>query len=197
LKAALHEHATIAIIGPQGKTSCASDKSCSLSKDLRVPNRGRHMCGLIDDLFSLAALIVYPSGLYIDTMRLVGEVLAQQNQGGGRSFQTCASKLPVCEDDPALVKQMWINLASNAIRYSRERTPPVVDVGCGQKNGSLVYPLRDNGVGFNMKHAQKLAGNFQRSHRRGCRVRAHAGPGCGATSYFTLKETKNYDRQRN
>lgn len=116
--------------------------------------------------------------------------------------------LPEAYADPALLRVVFVNLLSNALKYSRPRNPAVVRVGVLQKGGDAdpVYFVRDNGVGFDMNDAAKLFGVFQRFHhahefegtgvglatvrriieRHGGRIWAEAKVGEGATFYFTL-----------
>lgn len=108
--------------------------------------------------------------------------------------------------DPAMLKQVWINLVSNAVKYSSKKENPVIEIGMIQENGEDVYFIRDNGAGFDMIHADKLFGVFHRLHRpsefegtgvglalvhrvitkHGGRIWADAKPNEGATFYFTL-----------
>ena len=116
-------------------------------------------------------------------------------------------ELPLAECDPALVKQVFANLLSNAVKFTRPREQALIQVGHTRIDGQPVVFVRDNGVGFNMKHAARLFGVFERLHGReefegtgvglatvqriirkhGGSVWAEAQPGQGATFYFTLK----------
>jgi PAS domain S-box-containing protein len=73
-------------------------------------------------------------------------------------------ELPPCKADPVLMKQVLTNLLSNAIKFSRMRDQPVVEIGATEKDGRKVFFVRDNGVGFDMRYADKIFGVFQRLH---------------------------------
>ena len=73
--------------------------------------------------------------------------------------------LPFVECDPTLLKQVFQNLISNSLKYSRPRPLTVIEVGQTQNDGDSAIFVRDNGVGFSMKYADKLFGVFQRLHR--------------------------------
>lgn len=175
----------------------------------RVREGGVQMGQLIDDLLAFARLGRKPLNRHaVDMSKLVNEVwegLASQREG--RQVEFKLGVLPVAEGDAALLKQVWINLLSNALKYSRGRSPAIVEVFTREEAGVAVYIVRDNGAGFDMKYAAKLFGVFQRLHRadefegtgvglaivqriverHGGRVWAEAVEGRGATFHFTLR----------
>jgi light-regulated signal transduction histidine kinase (bacteriophytochrome) len=105
-----------------------------------------------------------------------------------------------------LIRQVWANLISNAVKFTRNRAGARIEIGCRESGGEKVYHVADNGVGFDMKYANKLFGVFQRLHRaedyegtgiglatvqrivkrHGGRIWADAAVGRGATFYFTV-----------
>jgi light-regulated signal transduction histidine kinase (bacteriophytochrome) len=117
-------------------------------------------------------------------------------------------KLPASICDPTLIKQVWINLLSNALKYSRKREKSEIEIGCSKINGTDTFFVRDNGTGFDMRYVEKLFGTFQRLHsaddfegtgiglaivqriilRHGGRVWADAAVDHGATFSFTLEK---------
>ncbi len=120
--------------------------------------------------------------------------------------------MPTCQGDLALLKQVWINLLANALKFTRQRQIARIEVS-NKQDDEVVLFVKDNGVGFDMQYAHKLFGVFQRLHRaeeydgtgvslaivrriiqrHGGRVWAKAEVNQGATFYFTL-ESKTYDR---
>jgi light-regulated signal transduction histidine kinase (bacteriophytochrome) len=108
--------------------------------------------------------------------------------------------------DPGLIRQVWTNLISNAIKFSSQKPQQFIEIGSTQAGGVSCYYVRDNGSGFDMTYSDKLFGVFQRLHsvkdfegsgvglaivqriilRLGGRVWAEGKVGEGATFYFTL-----------
>jgi PAS domain S-box-containing protein len=126
-------------------------------------NMGR----LIDDLLSLSRI-----GRREATPKLTGlgslvkEVMNElEPETIGRRIEWKAGELPFVECDPSLMKLVFQNLLSNALKFTRPRAVAVIEVGQTVVNGQPAIFVRDNGVGFSMKHVDKLFGVFQRLHR--------------------------------
>ncbi len=181
---------------------------------LRTISTGsRHMSQLVDDLLNLAR--VGRRELQRDCVGLdqvVQEVLqGLKTDATGREIEWRIHPLPTIECDPGLIKQVFTNLLANALKYTRPRPRAVIEIGALDSNGDATIFVRDNGVGFNMKYADKLFGVFQRLHRAeefegtgvglatverivrkhgGC-VWAEGAVDKGAAFYFTIPKTKN------
>ena len=181
------------------------------AKYLQLIREGAQKMGqLIDDLLEFSRLGRQSiSRRQIDVNQLVGEVIESLAElRRDRAVKINAAKLPPCSGDLALTRQVWQNLISNALKYSRGRTPAVIEIGSTIENNATIYFVRDNGTGFNMKYYEKLFGVFQRLHRsedfegtgvglaivhrvldrHGGKIWAEAVPDKGATFYFTLEE---------
>jgi light-regulated signal transduction histidine kinase (bacteriophytochrome) len=120
-------------------------------------------------------------------------------------------KLPSAVCDPALMHQVWVNLISNAIKFTSKKERAAIEVGTKRSENELVYCIRDNGAGFDIHYVDKLFGVFQRLHsedefegtgvglaivqrivqRHGGRVWAEGEVGKGATFYFALPRKEN------
>ena len=178
----------------------------------RIQDGGQHMGELIDGLLAYTHLGRQPVDRQeVDMARLVREVCENlQPAANLRQLQLQVGRLPPCYGDPVLLKQAWLHLVSNAAKFTRDRQPALVEIGCEQTEGSAVYFVRDNGVGFDMRYANKLFLVFERLHgldefpgiglglamvrrivqRHGGRAWANAQPDRGATFYFTLDGEK-------
>ena len=163
---------------------------------------------LVDELLKLARLGRQPLAVEITGLRSLVEdvvtLLAPETQG--RQVTWKIDKLPFVECDPILIRQVFQNLISNALKYSRPRSPAVIEIGQTEKEEGKAFFVKDNGVGFDMKYMDKLFGVFQRLHlaeefegtgiglatveriikKHGGRVWAEAELDRGATFYFTL-----------
>jgi light-regulated signal transduction histidine kinase (bacteriophytochrome) len=132
---------------------------------------------------------------------------AVESESNGRKIIWKKRSLPEVNADRAMLRQAFTNLLSNAIKYTRPRDPAEIEIGCQNGNpDELVIFVRDNGVGFDMSHADKLFGVFQRLHlddefegtgiglanvrrivtRHGGRTWAEGKVNGGATFYFSL-----------
>jgi PAS domain S-box-containing protein len=172
----------------------------------------QQMGALIDDLLAFARLNRQEMNKRpIDTGRLVRSTLDELGfPWPKRSVDVRIADLPASSGDPVLLKQVWMNLLSNALKYTGKREKAALEIGCVKTNGADTFFVRDNGTGFDMRYANKLFGVFQRLHRvedyegtgvglaivqriihrHGGRVWADAAIDHGATFYFTLeKET--------
>jgi light-regulated signal transduction histidine kinase (bacteriophytochrome) len=174
-----------------------------------IRTSAQRMGSLIDDLLSFSRLSrAAMSRRMIDTRTLVQGVLDEMSSlQEGRRMELRLDDLPPCEGDPALLRQVWVNLLSNAFKYTQKRDRTVIEIGCKNEGAEQIYFVRDNGTGFDMRYAHKLFGVFQRLHRaedydgtgvglaivqrvihrHGGRVWAEAAPDQGATFYFTLQ----------
>jgi signal transduction histidine kinase/DNA-binding NarL/FixJ family response regulator len=134
-----------------------------------IAKAARQMSEMIEALLGLSQ--VSRAGLkrqQVDMAKLVGEVLRElPAPPSGPSVRWKIDELPVVRGDPTLLRQVWTNLISNALKYSSKRTDPVVEIGAQMgADGKPVFFVRDNGVGFDMKYANKLFKVFQRLHRK-------------------------------
>jgi light-regulated signal transduction histidine kinase (bacteriophytochrome) len=122
---------------------------------------------LIDDLLAFAQLGRQPIvRSRVDMASLVDEVVAAQTELAGRAPSTViVEPLPDVDGDRALLRQVWTNLVSNALKYSSKKERPTVRIWATVEPNRIVYNVSDDGVGFEMAYASKLFGVFQRLHR--------------------------------
>jgi signal transduction histidine kinase len=172
-----------------------------------VAGAGR-MAELIEGLLSLAQI----DGTPLDCRPVQVEELARhamdelEPQIGERKVEIVYRDLPVISGDPVLLERLLVNLLANAIKFTATRKRARVEVGALEKDGEVVIYVRDNGVGFDMKHAPGLFRLFERLNgadqpegagigltlserivrRHGGRIWAEAAEGKGATFFFTL-----------
>lgn len=174
----------------------------------RVREGTRHMGQLVDDLLNLARLGRKELNLQVTGLSSIVEGVAGvlKRETADRAVEWKIQSLPFVECDPALMEVVFMNLLSNAVKYTRPRERAVIEVGSVEENGHRVIFVRDNGVGFSMKYADKLFGVFQRLHRaedfegtgvglatvqrilykHGGRIWAEAELDKGACFYFTI-----------
>jgi two-component system, sensor histidine kinase and response regulator len=169
-----------------------------------------HMDRLITDLLRLSQLNRQP--LHKAPARF--SELAQKvidgmtHERAGRDIEFVIADFPTWQVDVGLIQQVFVNLISNAIKFTRERDKARIEIGYRMDGTSLVVFVKDNGVGFNMKYMNKLFGVFQRLHsadqfegtgvglsivrriveRHGGKVWVDGGQDQGATFYFSLPD---------
>jgi len=184
----------------------------------RIIEGATHMGALVDDLLNLARIgqqSLRPVQVSLDA--LVGEVVDElRAEQGERDIAWSIDPLGAVVCDPGLMTIAFTNLLSNAVKYTRPRDRAEVEVGKRQRNGVETIMIRDNGVGFDMKYADKLFGVFQRLHRaeefegqgvglatvqrimrkHGGDVWAEARPGEGAAFYLSLPPSPSYQDGR-
>ena len=173
-----------------------------------VRDSGQRMSKLIEDLLAFSRSARQQiQATQVDMGRLAeqawAEICAAERDGAARFT---VHPMPAAQGDAALLMQVWINLIANARKYSGKRQGPVIDVSGELRDGETVYWVRDNGVGFDMRHYQKLFSVFQRLHstsefggsgvglaivqrivtRHGGRVWAEGRVDGGATFFFSL-----------
>jgi PAS domain S-box-containing protein len=171
----------------------------------------RRMQRLIDDLLAFSRLGRRPlARRRVDPAAVAREALESlAAESAGRDVDVQIAALPECRADRGLLRQVYANLIGNALKFTQPGKPAVVEVGARRDGGRVVYFVRDQGVGFDMRQADKLFGVFQRLHRRGeyegtgvglaivrriverhgGRVWAESAIGRGATFYWTIGES--------
>jgi two-component system sensor histidine kinase/response regulator len=177
-----------------------------------IQNNAKKMGNLIDDLLSFARmgrkeLIRLP----VDMNKLVEPIIADVIKATGSKATIHVQPLLPVYGDPVLLSQVYINLVSNAVKYSAKKDNPEVEIGSFEKDNDHVYYVKDNGAGFDMTYAHKLFGVFQRLHtveefegtgvglaivqrivvKHGGRVWAEGKVDEGATFYFSLPKPAN------
>ena len=174
----------------------------------RVREGARRMGRMVDELLDLSRTSRRePSKQLTGLGSLVLDVIEElKPELRNREIEWRIGELPFADCDPTLTRQIFANLVSNAVKFTRMRKLAVIEIGQTRVDGEMVLFVRDNGVGFSMKYADKLFGVFQRLHRvedfegtgvglatvrrivqkHGGRIWAEAELDKGATFYFTL-----------
>lgn len=176
---------------------------------LNIMRENTHkMAKLIDDLLTFSRMSkqsvmkqqVSPS----DIVRKALEELKPMTEG--RQIEIKLTDLPICQADPNLLRVVFVNILSNAIKYTSKKELAVIEIGTDDSDEGTIYFVRDNGVGFDMRYVEKVFGVFQRLHaasdyegtgiglsfvqriiiRHGGRIWATSEVDKGATFYFTL-----------
>lgn len=167
-----------------------------------------YMADLINDVLELSRIgRVSLKKERIEIGKIVQEVIDEFSSDiTDRNVNVKISQMPPCTADPLLVHLVYSNLISNAIKFSRNRTLPLIEFGSYSRDGEVVYYVKDNGIGFDMKYADTLFKVFTRLHnsadyegtgiglaivsriieRHGGRIWVDAESDRGATFFFTF-----------
>jgi PAS domain S-box-containing protein len=172
----------------------------------------KRMGNLIDDLLAFSRIgRVETRNTSINLEQLAKEALTEVRQeAAGRDVVWKIGTLPNCYGDRSMLRIVFVNLLSNALKFTRGRAPAQIEIGCVDENQKeLVVYVKDNGAGFDMKYVGKLFGVFQRLHqpdefegtgiglatvqriihRHGGKVRAEGELDHGATFYFSVSRS--------
>ncbi len=215
--------------------------SYSIAHDLRAPLRAIHGCtkilgtlnkGKLDDesegLLQAVATNAAIMGTLIDDLLAFSRMGKQELRSGevdlNKLVQECVQsiigdqpvqveykQLPTVYGDASMLRQVYLNLISNAVKYSSKKAAPCIEIGVKEQDGASVLYVKDNGAGFDMRYYDKLFGVFQRLHsagefegtgvglalvkriitRHGGHIWAEGKLNEGACFYFTLQNRKD------
>ncbi|MBP9212231.1 MAG: PAS domain S-box protein [Bacteroidetes bacterium] len=191
--------------------SVLNDDAVKLMTNIR--NSTKKMDQLINGLLSLSHFGRQDMHVQIVSMEeIVHSVLNEVLRGIDTSRITvCVRPLPAAVCDAVLIRQVWQNLFSNAVKYTAVKEKAEIEVAAEEREHEIYYFVKDNGVGFKMAHAERLFGIFQRLHsadqfdgigvglsivkrivtRFGGTVTATAEEGVGATIGFTVRKPES------
>jgi len=175
-----------------------------------IQGASKRMGALIDDLLAFSRIgRAETNKTTVELDRLIQEVVTEQRRDAAdRDISWKVARLPACHGDRAMIRLVFVNLISNAVKYTRMRKPAEIEIGCreGTRDGDVEVFVKDNGAGFDMQYQNKLFGVFQRLHlaeefegtgiglatvqrivqRHGGTVRAEGAVDRGATFYVSL-----------
>ena len=176
----------------------------------RIAANASKMARLIDGLLDFSRLArsecdIADVNMTTLVRSVVNELTAERGTGGMKP-EIQVHDLPATQGNEAMLRQVWTNLVSNALKFSRDREPPCIEISARVEQGERIFEIRDNGVGFGMAYAEKLFGVFNRLHaasefpgvgvglaivrrivqRHGGRVWAESEVGVGSTFSFAL-----------
>lgn len=174
-----------------------------------IRSNAQNMGQLIDDLLAFSRLGRQEMNMReVDMEEMARSVFHNKLMPviGKRKIKLHIRSLPPAYGDPAMIRQVLVNLLSNGVKFTRARRSAFVEIGSSADGAEIVYHVKDNGVGFDMQYVDKLFGVFQRLHtadefegtgvglaivqriveRHGGRVWAEGKENKGATIYFTL-----------
>src|SRR5688500_7636191 len=205
-----HIHSYISILEASASSKLNSEERRHVST---VQKAALRMTRLIDDLLAFSR--IGRAAMHRQRIRMT-ELIEETFQDlapdlTNRRIDWQRHAIPDTMGDPQLLKQVWVNLLANAVKYTRPRDPAIIEIGAEEAENEIIYYVKDNGVGFNMQYADRLFGVFQRLHtekdfegtgvglanvrrivqRHGGRTWAEGAEGRGATVYFSLPSAGN------
>jgi PAS domain S-box-containing protein len=170
----------------------------------------RKMGQLIDDLLNFSRMSRQPLNRFlVDPAEIAAEAYEElRMEVAGRNIHIEINDMPICSADPVLLNQIYINLLSNALKFTRDKPETIIEVGSTSEDKQTVYYVKDNGTGFDMKYAKKIFGVFQKVHddvskegtgvglaiverivhRHGGKIWVSSVPNEGTIFFFTLGE---------
>jgi PAS domain S-box-containing protein len=178
-----------------------------------ITNNAQKMGRLIDDLLAFSQLGRKElTKTEASMMGLVQAICEEHKRAeANRNIEFIIHELPVATVDITSLRQVWVNLISNAVKYTQHKNDARIEIGANGQSGIKTYFVKDNGAGFDMQYYNKLFGVFQRLHsqrefegtgvglaivqrivsKHGGKVWAEAKPNEGATFYFTIPDIEN------
>ncbi len=178
-----------------------------------VRDNTQKMDQLISDLLSLSRITRSEMSLAIIDMKKMAQLVYTEalSQSPDASYEFICGQIPEAQGDPNLIRQVWHNLISNAVKYTSKSPVKKIEIGGYRQSEELIFFVKDSGVGFNADYVNKLFGVFQRLHkseefegngvglaivqriihRHGGRVWAEGKINEGAVFYFTLPVKEN------
>jgi PAS domain S-box-containing protein len=173
-----------------------------------IADAAKQMGKLIDDLLAFSRMSRVKLNKKPVNLKILAHESMRHLQGDmkGREIEWVIGELPTVQADPELLRQVMMNLIDNALKYTRKRPQTRIEIGSAANEEEITIFVRDNGVGFDMRYADKLFGVFQRLHRttefegtgvglanvrriisrHGGRTWAEGAVNQGATFYFSL-----------
>lgn len=172
-----------------------------------IMSNAKKMGQLIDDLLTFSHIgRKEMAKMNIPMTEMVTSICSEIDNPPGHPVEFKIQEMPPAQGDTAAIKQVWVNLISNAVKYSKLKENPVIEIGSETNDNITSYYVQDNGVGFDMRYANKLFGVFQRLHsdekfegtgvglaivhriivKHGGKVWAQGKINEGATFYFSL-----------
>jgi len=176
----------------------------------KLLSKTQHMEKLIKELLEFFRMgkkeLIYQK---ISMSKMVNDLITSiKEEEKNRKIEFIVHPMSNAPADSMLMKQVWINLISNAVKYTRYKEEAVIEIGAEEKTATIVYCIKDNGAGFDMRYADKLFKIFQRLHsqekfegtgiglsfvhriiqKHGGKVWAEAKEGQGATFFFELNK---------